>query len=143
MNCSACCLSNMLYVVGGLKQNTIEKLDTAAKNSKWELIEFGETAFSPRFWSSVSVLNNNQIAILGGRSRTGNGSINLGEIFVFTISDNSVSKASKGKDLTIVSRNNQAANFGSDRVIVFGECKSPDSSAAMSLVLWAKGADRV
>lgn len=106
MNCSACYLSDMLYVVGGTKSNSIEKFDTSAKDAVWQLIALDETSFTARFWSSVSVLNSSQIAILGGRTRASNSNMNLSEIFVLDITTDSLSKASDGNDITVVNRNN-------------------------------------
>ena len=104
-NCSACYLEGNLYVVGGLKTNSIEKLDTLKADSSWEVIEIPEQTFSPRYWSGVGILNKHEIAILGGRGRVGNSHRGSSEIFVLDTLTETLKKESES-DTNLVARNN-------------------------------------
>ena len=114
VNCSACYLQEWLYVVGGLKNNSVERLDLSSESisssseaKAWEVLTFPVEVFSPRYWSAVSVLNSAEIAIIGGRARKGKNHGNLGEIFVLNVNTGALQKASKDDgEVSVVTRNN-------------------------------------
>ena len=74
MGASACCHGNDVYVVGGLSGSnplsSIEKLSNAtlslSEMTYWELIDIASNFLTPRWYSVVVVLNDSEIAIMGG-----------------------------------------------------------------------------
>ena len=63
-----------MYVIGGLAGEdplcSIEKLSNAtlrlSEISEWKLIDVADTVLTPRWYSIVCVLNDSEIAIMGG-----------------------------------------------------------------------------
>ena len=119
---SGCSLGNFVFVFGGKTEkqtpiNSIEKLNvTTMKNDvgyDWMLIKIPEDVFTPRFGASVAPINNNEIAILGGRYSIGplrKDSL-LSDVLIFDASKNSCCMVSNGGDFNFWSEDNQTYFF--------------------------------
>lgn len=72
---SSCALGRSVYVFCGTTHghfeslNSIEMLNSLRNPTHWKLIPAPRATLAPRYQAAVSVINDNQIAILGGWSK--------------------------------------------------------------------------
>lgn len=144
-NCSACFLDDKIYVVGGSNMNSLERFDTLAEkgseSAQWKLINLPKQMYSARVWPAVCALNENEIVILGGRTKVSATDSNLSEISVLDTRTDKLRKASDD-NIAFVSKYNQAAQVATDQVIVLADPSSnPDGNQdkSLSLISWTNG----
>ena len=96
MGASACCHGGSVYVVGGLAGEdplcSIEKLSNAtlrlSEISQWKLINVADTILTPRWYSIVCVLNDSEIAIMGGIGEINDEAFVLNDVVILNVDQN-------------------------------------------------------
>ena len=82
-----------MYLIGGLAGEdplcSIEKLSNATLSlseiSHWKLINVADTILTPRWYSIVSVLNDSEIAIMGGIGEINDEAFVLNDVILLNV----------------------------------------------------------
>ena len=126
MYAAACSLGDFVFVLAGSDCsidciNSVERMNVPAIASSvaaWELIQLPEIVFTPRNNPAVVALNENMIAILGGRDPNERC---LSDVVVFNVTNKVCHKVTDSGDYTFESFSNQCAMVGNKVIaLAFG-----------------------